>query len=415
MFIIAFVVMQSVTSAVGPNRLQAVPQQRLTENICRDCELSVRLRVTLGRNGLENQFSGEPSSVSTDRAGRYYVTDFQNRHQIHVFDAQGNAIESLGRRGQGPNEFEYLTCAAVRGDSLFAVDLNRGSIVVIDLVTSREGRRIPFRWPATQLFSVNDSTFATVAAIRTADRIAFTFHEITRAGLGRSSGELSVVLPGNSVPNLRTGSLATDGNVWLAHRAAYQIEKWSLANRQLRSLVREVDWFRPYTRTVRRSPTNPPHPQIVVVKEIERDLLAVIINRPSPRWQQELGKPVIRDGRETYDYLNSKLYESVVEIIDLAAGTVIYRETSPRYLIGFIEGTSDFYAWRTVDGVPFIDVLTLSFSRPGIEHLRNCPNPRTNRIVSQAGYFTSPRCTSAKSPVSDRSAELRLSLGDWSL
>jgi len=47
----------------------------------------------------------EPAVVDADEAGKVYVLD-RKAGQIKVFDPQGNFLRAIGRRGQGPGEFQ---------------------------------------------------------------------------------------------------------------------------------------------------------------------------------------------------------------------------------------------------------------------------------------------------------------------
>ncbi len=53
----------------------------------------------------ENVLFYMPSDVAVDTAGNVYVLDSGN-HRIQKFDARGNFLASLGRKGQGPGEFQ---------------------------------------------------------------------------------------------------------------------------------------------------------------------------------------------------------------------------------------------------------------------------------------------------------------------
>lgn len=64
-------------------------------------------------------FFGEVSGFAFDRAGRLYVTDFKEP-RVTVLDASGKQVALIGRKGQGPGEFEAPTGPAFGKDgSLF--------------------------------------------------------------------------------------------------------------------------------------------------------------------------------------------------------------------------------------------------------------------------------------------------------
>jgi hypothetical protein len=53
--------------------------------------------------------------------GALYIAQPQDR-RIRVFDATGKLVRSIGRRGQGPGEFENLSAIGFRNDTLYATD-----------------------------------------------------------------------------------------------------------------------------------------------------------------------------------------------------------------------------------------------------------------------------------------------------
>jgi hypothetical protein len=68
----------------------------------------LELREDLALGGPEAQGDdvfGQISDVVVDEAGSLYVLDRRNDH-VKVFDASGKYLRTIGRRGQGPGEFE---------------------------------------------------------------------------------------------------------------------------------------------------------------------------------------------------------------------------------------------------------------------------------------------------------------------
>jgi hypothetical protein len=75
------------------------------------------------------------SSLDVDGRGNIYVAD---RAAIRVFGPNGRLVRSIGRRGPGPGEFEYLGSVAVTaGDSLYAFDSATGRATVFEPGTRR--------------------------------------------------------------------------------------------------------------------------------------------------------------------------------------------------------------------------------------------------------------------------------------
>jgi len=75
--------------------------------------LSLKEELVLGKTGNEEAMLLNPRAVEADQTGNIYVLD-DKAVQIKVYDPQGNFIRAIGRRGQGPGEFQgprgfYLT------------------------------------------------------------------------------------------------------------------------------------------------------------------------------------------------------------------------------------------------------------------------------------------------------------------
>jgi streptogramin lyase len=80
---------------------------------------------------------GELSGIAVDRAGNVYVSDF-SATQIWVFDAAGRSLKAIGRKGQGPGEFQAPTGIAIGPDArLYVRDAVRVSRFTADPSTGR--------------------------------------------------------------------------------------------------------------------------------------------------------------------------------------------------------------------------------------------------------------------------------------
>lgn len=84
-------------------------------------------RRTLGRGRLLR-----PTGLAHDpQRGRLYVADTA-AHDIKVFDDAGTLLRTLGRRGDGPGEFNFPTHLAWAGDELYVTDTLNSRVQVLD-------------------------------------------------------------------------------------------------------------------------------------------------------------------------------------------------------------------------------------------------------------------------------------------
>jgi len=74
-----------------------------------------------------------PFDLKVDAEGRIYVLDWGDT-QIQVYDAQGVYVRTIGRKGQGPGEFDTPCYFDISGDGrLFIMDGRNQRVTVFDL------------------------------------------------------------------------------------------------------------------------------------------------------------------------------------------------------------------------------------------------------------------------------------------
>lgn len=74
---------------------------------------------------------GQVASVTADELGRVYIAD-SDQNTIHLFEADGDYIESFGRDGEGPGEFRSLVRIDHRDGTIYALDRNLNRITQFD-------------------------------------------------------------------------------------------------------------------------------------------------------------------------------------------------------------------------------------------------------------------------------------------
>jgi DNA-binding beta-propeller fold protein YncE len=134
-------------------------------------EVSLRLVRTLGGIEVTNENFAfhNPHDVAMDRGGNIYVLD-QGNDRIQKFSPEGNYLATIGRRGQGPGEYE--------GPSCFDID-PEGYLYVFEA----SSRRIQVLTPAGKARQT----------IRNAEIIALTLRHLT-SGLIAIAGFPNIAL-----------------------------------------------------------------------------------------------------------------------------------------------------------------------------------------------------------------------------
>jgi hypothetical protein len=76
-------------------------------------ELFIKEDLSLGQRGAsEDSMLLDPRDVDLDETGNIYILDRKAVH-IKVFDRQGNFVRVIGKKGQGPGEFQNLSAFQV--------------------------------------------------------------------------------------------------------------------------------------------------------------------------------------------------------------------------------------------------------------------------------------------------------------
>ncbi len=74
-------------------------------------------------------------NIAVDDSGKVFIADMEES-TIHVFDSDGSYLQNLGRRGQGPGEFEILRDFVISEGEIHVLDDRNFKISVFDLNTS---------------------------------------------------------------------------------------------------------------------------------------------------------------------------------------------------------------------------------------------------------------------------------------
>lgn len=83
---------------------------------------------------------GDLSGIAVDGAGNMYVSD-RVAIKTWVFDSAGRSLDAIGRRGEGPGEFDTPAAIAIGPDfQLYVRDLRYVGVFAMDSSTGRLSR-----------------------------------------------------------------------------------------------------------------------------------------------------------------------------------------------------------------------------------------------------------------------------------
>jgi len=331
----------AVCAPVGTGQSQDMPRaaqgRTITiadQPICAECRIELTPIVTLGNKDGEGILY-QQSVIASDRRGRYYVSS-NTDPTIVVFDGAGRFIRKIGRRGQGPGEFQARPFIYFADDTLYAADIGRITIFAPDY---KLVRTIPLGTSGSSLAFLGDGTFVIAGTTRSGDLIGFPMHLVGRDGkvirsFGSNSERQDI---GALKTSLRTVAPSSGGRVWSADPYSYLIERWNSFGGKELTLRREAAWFPPNVLERGIPRRERPPPRLRAVQEQADGILLTMVRVPDRDWQPQPPSRVTPGGATyTSDSLLHKLYDSVIEAIDPVKRAVLTRRVLPENVLGFV-------------------------------------------------------------------------------
>lgn len=308
---------------------------------CGDC-IESTLLVTLGDRGGEGFIvdRGQLGTTLEDDRGRFWVPQ---RDHLKVFDAGGNYLQTVGRPGQGPLEFQY---------AFLSHQDSSGYVHAFDVLNARESLINPtFELAATRTtpgwfqtsVALDDNRYAIQMEVHTPDRLGLPLHIVEEGKMIRSFG--APAQPGTSpivmsVDSKRVLARGPDGVLLAAKPYDYEIVAWSENGERLARFVGQPLSAAPPDPGP-RTWENPPAAEIAAMLFVEPRYVWVAIRKPRPRWQELVEEVVSSDGVVAIrpkDGVWADAYMTRIEILDLAGGTVVAWSDLEELIVRFLPG-----------------------------------------------------------------------------
>jgi hypothetical protein len=157
--------------------------------------------------------------------------------------------------------------------------------------------------------------------------------------------------------DLRTIGRSADGTVWSAHHSGYVVERWDLSGRLVSTFVREAEFLvPPPSPFVDGQVLRAPSVSVSGVWEDAQRRLWVFTLIADRNWRAGL-VPIIQDGRTTGYRPGDpeKIYDTVIEVIDLATSRVLVSQRINSYVSRVIPDGTVLTGRHDADGFEYLD------------------------------------------------------------
>ena len=317
---------------------------------CGECVIALDTVVVIGGfDGPGLHVLTHLSRVAVDSRGRIVVMASQFP-EISVFDSTGAFIRTVGRAGEGPGEYQFITHLAAGFGSISVFDHMGRTLLNHDFSVARVDR---FPGTTTGGFVADADRVVFTADVPTQALVGHTLHVLSSAGDMASFGGHDRVYTNwtSEQPSAVTGNADT---AWVLHKYPNRLARWLLRPRPMVSkvfdrMVLEFDkhdqelWPRSYNRGIM----------------LDANGLWILWSAPDPKWTPQ---KLDRDYQPRAP--PKALTDSWLDLVDPATGSTLARYQTDEAIIGFASGSRYVVLYRESEaGVPSITLLSLTVSR----------------------------------------------------
>jgi hypothetical protein len=266
-----------------------------------------------------------PNSVVRDSRGRIFVT-YPDRRMPQVFDASGKFVGDLTREGRGPGEVTRPTHVRVgRGDTLYVFE--RTGVLVLSPAFGHV-RRVGIPGGASDAAVLATGEVVINALLPTRQFAGGNLHAFRPDG----THEASFGPPPDSLAATPFHAIAPGRHegVWSVPAGTYRITRFDVNGRTIQELTRTAEWF------VQREPEEP-RALVIAIREDSDGRLWVASRVKRDDWRRH--KPAgVADGEGRLSSAGlHELFDTMLEIVDPAAGRLIVAQRVPGLLVGLFE------------------------------------------------------------------------------
>jgi len=258
-------------------------------------------------------------------------------------------FRTVGRKGDGPNEFPGGRSDAVGVDRNGRVVIAHG-VRLSTIDPTGQGRieiQRPLPWRSTRIGFLGDQLVGVTSGngrISVLDGSLKQVHSIPVARMKRGD-----------VPVFATSG---DSALWVGTIFTYRFDLVRPDGSVLRTVQRNPEWFKNDGYVDGEVTQFPPTPKIYGLRELPGGLLLVLLIVADSDW-----KPVGPRGLPIGEIQPNRMYDSVIEVVDVTTGEVMAFARYNQFL-HFVYGST--YLWATKEntaGEVFFDILNPQFRR----------------------------------------------------
>jgi hypothetical protein len=335
-------------AAGGQAASQVIPKNVndvvLVTAMCKTCRVTLAPWGQLGGEGKEAD--GLNFSALRVTSNSSVVAIIFGQSELWRMDKNGNVLARIGRKGDGPGEFRLPWRLWVdKFDTTYVLDRSLARVSVFS-PTGKYLRAIRIPGAARQVLPLGGSRLAITAAFYgeqgVDERIAaLPLHIIRADTIVKSFGVPIRSFSAREAYSVFDQFIVPYGNsiVVIPYTYHYTIEQWDTTGTLVKRLVREPDWFKPFSHFV-ASYTEAPSPMIVGAWVDASSRLWVVSKHAAETWRDAYSKAAVKGegGKETHPNLHQELlYRSTVDVIDLKKGSLLASTDIPfefQYVLG---------------------------------------------------------------------------------
>ena len=331
---------------------------------CPECVIQLDLVTTIGSLDGPDWIPGQPFSIARDSRGRIHMA-YPWEGLVPAFDAEGQPLPPIGRSGEGPGEYQNPFLVRVgRSDTVMVLDASRQLSVVTPSGSYVRRMRVPVQAVDFLVTDGGGLVFGhqpgAISAEATEATIFHVFDPV-EGEVERSFHTLQVE-GGGAAPRFRLASAREPDRFWAIPHNSYEVTRYATDGTVTRRFTRNASWMR---RPPFRDGIGSPRPGIYGVLEVEGRLW-VAGRHATEDWARYWTPEVFsEDGEATAAELRySKVYRSVVEVLDIETGRLVTLASVPGLVIALLPDRH-VATYREDDaGVPFVDVYRITVPEP---------------------------------------------------